>query len=172
MSPHNIGAFVGAGTLRVIPHANATWTIKGHSIPSHPGPPSSNHRFWWNFTHINFDLIHRAMQNFISVLQIVSEIWFFKLVTPWTLSRLKFRLFLCRFWGPITAQLWKWAFPYFNNLLSLVGICKIQDNRFILEILFLYEWCQNGVLTNFYLKYLAAQQGFFHLKKHIFFNSL
>ena len=49
------------------------------------------------FTHKNFDPIHRAMQNFISVLQIVSEIWIFKLVTPWTLSRLKFRLFLCRF---------------------------------------------------------------------------
>ena len=150
-------------------------SIAGHSIPNHPEKkdfPSSNHRFWWNFTHRNFDPIHRAMQNFISVLQIVSEIWFFKLVTPWTLSRLKFRLLLGRVWGPITAQLWKWAFPYFINLLSLVGICKIQDNRFILGILFLYEWCQNGVLTNFYLKYLAAQQGFFHLKRHIFFNSL
>ena len=133
----------------------------GHSIPNHPEKkdfPSSYHRFWWNFTHKNFDPIHRAMQNFISVLQIVSEIWIFKLVTPWTLSRLKFRLFLCRFWGPITAQLWKWAFPYFINLLYLVGICKIQDNRFILGIFFLYEWCQNGVLTNFYLKYFKLSE--------------
>ena len=40
------------------------------------------------------------------------------------------------------------------------------------EYFFLYEWCQNGILTNFYLKYLAAQQGFFHLKRHIFVNSL
>ena len=42
-----------------------------------------------DFTHKNFDPIHGAMQNFISVLQIVSEIWLFKFFTP---SRLKFRL--------------------------------------------------------------------------------
>ena len=40
------------------------------------------------------------------------------------------------------------------------------------EYFFCTSGAKNGVLTNFYLKYLAAQQGFFHLKRHIFLNSL
>ena len=49
---------------------------------------------------------------------------------------------------------------------------QIQEDRFILEILFLYEWCQNGVFDQFLPKIFSCATGFFSIEKHIFFNSL